>query len=64
VIDKVRDRMVLRLSKEEYAAYLKSGVFFRKIVPSKPNAATLRVVAGDPRTAKMGSLIVPIAQLQ
>lgn len=64
VLDKNREKLILRLTREEYAAYLKSGLFFRKVVPAKQNAATLRVVAGDPRTAKMGSLIIPISQVR
>jgi hypothetical protein len=63
VLDKSREKMVLRLTQEEYASYLKTGLFFRKVIPAKHNVATLRVVAGDPRTAKMGSLIIPVAQV-
>lgn len=64
VLDKFRDKMTLRLTRSQYAAYLKSGLFFRKIVAEKANVATLRVVAGDPRTRRMGSLIIPASAIR
>ena len=64
VLDKEREKLALRLTRQEYAAYLRSGVFFRKVMPARTNVATLRVVAGDPRTAKMGSLIIPVSQVR
>jgi len=64
VLDQSRSRLNLSLNGEEYSAYLKSGVFFRQNVRAKVGAATLRILAGDPASATVGSLIIPISNVK
>jgi VWFA-related protein len=64
VIDKLRDRLNLQLTKENYLAYLKSGVFFHEDVQAKEGLTTLRVVVGDPGSGMVGSLIIPVTQIK
>ncbi len=54
----------LDLSKEEYAADLKTGVFFREVVAAKDGLATLRILVADAGNANTGSLIVPVAEIR
>ena len=64
VLDRARSRLGVSLNAEQYAAYLKSGILFRQNVTLKSGAATLRILVGDPATANVGSLIIPMAQLK
>jgi VWFA-related protein len=54
----------LRLSEKQYADLLKSGMPFHQDVQPKSGATTLRVLVEDPATAEVGSLIIPLAQVQ
>ncbi|MGC1618216.1 MAG: VWA domain-containing protein [Candidatus Acidiferrum sp.] len=53
----------LRLSEKQYAALLKSGMPFRQDVQPKAGVRTLRILVEDPATAAVGSLIVPLSQV-
>lgn len=53
----------LRLSEKQYAALLKSGMPFSQDVQPKSGVTTLRVLAQDPATAEIGSLIIPLSQV-
>jgi VWFA-related protein len=64
VLDRTHRQITLRLTKAQYAAYQKSGVLFRARVEPKDGLATLRVLAGDPSDARVGSVIIPLASVQ
>jgi VWFA-related protein len=60
-----RSRTVrLDLNKQTYAAALKTGVFFREVMPAKDGLATLRILVADAGNANTGSLIVPMAEIK
>ncbi|HUK54799.1 MAG TPA: VWA domain-containing protein [Candidatus Binatia bacterium] len=56
-------RLHLRMTAEQYAAALATGVRFQKHVEPKAGAATLRILVQDPGTALVGSLIIPLSQV-
>jgi hypothetical protein len=64
VLDQTHGRLNLVLNAEQYAAYLKSGVFFRQYIDPKEDAATLRILVGDPASATVGSLIIPVSRMK
>ena len=64
ILRKSRSKLDLQLTSENYKAYLKSGVFFRQIVSAENGAAVIRILAGDPNTGAIGSLIVPMSQIK
>lgn len=64
LLDRVRQRINLSLTKQQYAAYLKSGVFFEELAAPKKGLATLRVVVFDRTNAAFGSLIIPAAAIR
>jgi VWFA-related protein len=64
VLDQSRSRLSLSLNAEQYAAYIRSGVFFRQEVEPKVGAATLRILVGDPVSATVGSLIIPVSKVK
>jgi VWFA-related protein len=63
VLDQTHTKLGLSLNAEQYAAYLKSGILFRQNVSPKPGVATFRILVGDPATANVGSLIIPMSQV-
>jgi VWFA-related protein len=64
VLNQAVEKYPLRLSPEEYADGLKSGIRFRQPVEQQAGTTTLRVLVEDPSTAMVGSLIIPIAQIK
>jgi VWFA-related protein len=54
----------LRLSEQQYAALLKSGLPFSQEVQPKAGVTTLRVLVEDPATAEIGSLIIPLSAIK
>jgi len=64
VLDQTHSRLNLVLNAEQYAAYLKSGVFFRQDIDPKEDAATLRILVGDPASTTVGSLIIPVSRVK
>ncbi|HTA69276.1 MAG TPA: VWA domain-containing protein [Bryobacteraceae bacterium] len=64
VLDQTHSRLNLVLNAEQYAAYLKSGVFFRQDIDPKEEAATLRILVGDPASTTIGSLIIPVSRVK
>ncbi|HTW65794.1 MAG TPA: VWA domain-containing protein [Bryobacteraceae bacterium] len=64
VLERTRNRLSLTLNEEQYGAYLKSGVLFRQDIQLKQGAATIRVLVGDPASANVGSLIIPMSQVK
>jgi len=53
----------LQLTDDQYAALLKSGIPFRQGIQLRPDVTTLRVVVEDPSTSQLGSLIIPLSQI-
>lgn len=53
----------LRFGEKPYAVYLKSGFPFHQFVQPKPGTATLRILVQDSSTAQVGSLIIPLTQV-
>lgn len=53
----------LQFDDNQYAALLKSGIVFRQYVHPHAGVTTLRVLVEDPRTSKLGSLIIPLSQV-
>jgi hypothetical protein len=59
-----RHKYNLRLTAEQHAAYLKSGLLFRESVEPKEGLATLRILVRDPSNAAVGSVIIPFSQIK
>src|SRR5580693_3143024 len=59
VLSKSANRINLDFTSEQYASYLKSGFTFHQFIQPQEGMTTLRIVVEDPRTAEVGSLIVP-----
>jgi VWFA-related protein len=53
----------LQFTEEQYAALLKTGMLFRQSVHPHAGVTTLRVLVEDPATNQIGSLIIPLAQV-
>jgi VWFA-related protein len=54
----------LQLSEKQYAALLKSGLPFSQNVQPKAGVTTLRILVEDPATSEIGSLIIPLSQIE
>ncbi|MGB6483424.1 MAG: VWA domain-containing protein [Candidatus Acidiferrales bacterium] len=52
-----------QITDAQYAALLKSGMAFRQYVHPHAGVTTLRVLVEDPSTSDLGSLIIPLAQI-
>ncbi|HEX4037849.1 MAG TPA: hypothetical protein VHX37_07305 [Acidobacteriaceae bacterium] len=64
VLAQINQQMNLKLSEQQYRAYLKSGILFRGVVALKPGATVLRVLVQDAATAEVGCVIVPLDQVK
>jgi len=64
VLRESTNRLELRFTAEKYAAILKTGINFNKTVQPEAATVTLRVIVQDPSTAILGSLIIPLSQIQ
>ncbi|HEX4067626.1 MAG TPA: VWA domain-containing protein [Acidobacteriaceae bacterium] len=64
VLAQVNQQMNLKLSEQQYRAYLKSGVLFRGVVALKPGATVLRVLVQEAGTAELGCVIVPLDRVK
>jgi VWFA-related protein len=53
----------LQFPEDRYAALLKSGLLFHELVQPNATATTLRILVEDPATSYVGSLIVPLSQV-
>jgi VWFA-related protein len=53
----------LQFTDDQYAALLKSGIPFRQGIQLRPDVTTLRVLVEDPATSEVGSLIIPLSQV-
>jgi len=63
VLAQAASTIALHFTDKQYADYLKSGFPFHQYVQPKANAATLRILVEDPATAEVGSVIIPVAQV-
>ena len=52
-----------QLTDAQYAALLKSGMTFHQYLHPKAAVTTLRVLIEDPATSEVGSLIIPLSQI-
>jgi VWFA-related protein len=64
VLRESTNRINLRFTEKQYPAVLKSGITFRKSVQPQAGVTTLRVLVQDPRTAAIGSLVIPLSQVR
>src|SRR6185437_12609931 len=53
----------LQFTDAQYDSLLKTGIPFRQGIEFSPQITTLRVLVQDPSTSKLGSLIIPLAQV-
>lgn len=53
----------LQFSEAQYAALLKSGMLFHQNVHPKESVTTIRLLVEDPSTSQLGSLIIPLSQI-
>lgn len=53
----------LQFTNQQYAMLLKNGIPFRQGIQLRPDVTTLRVLVEDLSTSKLGSLIIPLAQV-
>ncbi|MGB2670403.1 MAG: VWA domain-containing protein [Candidatus Acidiferrum sp.] len=56
-------RINLNFKEAQYLAILKSGFTFHQFVQPQAGVTTLRIFVEDPTTAQLGSLIIPLAQV-
>jgi VWFA-related protein len=64
VIEGLDNRINLNLTNQQYQAELNSGAAWNKVIALRPEAKTLRVLVQDRATSKIGSLIVPVAEIK
>jgi VWFA-related protein len=64
VVRKSAHRINLDFTPEQYATYLQAGFTFHQFLQPQEGVTTLRLVVEDPRTAEVGSLIIPLSQLK
>jgi hypothetical protein len=62
VLHMTQEAYDLRLKKEDYETYLRTGMVFHNSLVLKPGAKSVRIVVADRTNAAIGSLIVPLAQ--
>lgn len=53
----------LQFPEKQYGALLKSGILFHEFVQPHAGVTTLRVLVEDPSTSELGSVIIPLAQV-
>jgi VWFA-related protein len=64
VVSRSVNRLTLRMTAEQYASAMEKGIRFEKHVEPRAEAATLRILVQDPGSAQVGSLIIPLSQIQ
>ncbi|MHB8755971.1 MAG: VWA domain-containing protein [Candidatus Acidiferrales bacterium] len=63
VLRESRSRIDLRLTDKQYASYAATGILFSQYVPPLAGATTLRILVEDLNTAEVGSVIIPLSQI-
>ncbi len=61
VLQQINNRLNLKLTEQQYQAYLQSGIFFNESVQPKNGATALRVLVQFSGNAEVGSVIIPLA---
>jgi VWFA-related protein len=64
VLDRITDPIKLNLKQESMAQHLQAGMAFAKTVKAKPGLVQLRVIVIDRDSGVMGSVIIPMSQVQ
>lgn len=54
----------LQFPEKQYDALLKSGILFHEFVQPHAGVTTLRVLVEDPSTTELGSVIIPLSQVE
>ncbi|HKW89559.1 MAG TPA: VWA domain-containing protein [Candidatus Acidoferrales bacterium] len=63
VVFESRRSFDLQVPEKQYASLLHAGMLFHEYVQRPAEATTLRVLVEDPATSSVGSLIIPLAQV-
>jgi VWFA-related protein len=63
VLQQANQRLNLKLTEQQYQAYLQSGILFREVLQPEQGATVLRVLVQDPGTSEVGSVIIPLARV-
>ena len=63
VVRESANRIDLRFTEKQYASVLQSGINFRKSLQPPEGVTTLRVLVQDPGSAAIGSLIIPLSNV-
>ena len=63
VLCETANRIDLRFTEKQYAAVLQSGINFRKSLQPQAGVTTLRVLVQDPGSGAIGSLIIPLSNM-
>ncbi|MGC1415591.1 MAG: VWA domain-containing protein [Candidatus Acidiferrum sp.] len=63
VVRESANRIALRFTEKQYAAVLQSGINFRKSLQTQAGVTTLRILVQDPGSAAIGSLIIPLSDV-
>lgn len=63
-IDRTEAPVDLHLTRQQYEAYLRSGLAINKLVVVKDAARVLRILCVDRSDGSVGSLIIPLAQVK
>jgi VWFA-related protein len=63
VLQQWEKKFNVQFTDSQYSALLSSGMVFRQVVHLHAGASTLRVLIEDPGTSQIGSLIIPLAQV-
>jgi hypothetical protein len=63
VLQQTNNRLNLKLTEHQYLTYLQSGIFFRKSVQPSKSTAVLRVLVQFDGSPEVGSVIIPLANL-
>jgi len=63
-LDRAQHAFDIRLAKDNFEAYSKSGMIFHSVVQPKEGLTTLRIVLADRSNAAVGSLIISLSQVK
>lgn len=63
VLHQGNQRLNLKLTEQQYAAYLRSGILFHQVLQPQRSTTVLRVLVQDHGSAEVGSVIIPVAHV-
>ncbi len=64
LLDTAQEAYDLHLKKDDYAAYLRTGMSFNRSLALREGARTLRILVADRTNAAIGSVIIPLSRLK